>query len=716
MEVAVDSVSCREPSSCVAVQEVKAGDGSDRRADGGAGGNGPGFHFIVPTAFRQSVISQVAWTTWYGSAKALAEVADTLMRLRDPLLHTVRSMATLNVPKGMSAPTGHIVLSYLGIAEHRELVEEVMGEAFARVDLFSKLEYNLGQILGNERRDKLRFSVQTAPAEDLVNTIQQSFPVLTSLFHAGAFSRQLAMPLLYLGALSERLIDTNARPSQNERVRIEMAITVLFLELPPYIPGLIFSTCPHIIKLFPDQVMQVNHLMVAARGPLDPCLPLSSQMSTEGFSAIVQELVAFNASSQPRSKQVIPRLLEMAEASALSLRNGENALSIAYGQFCEDLAVPRWKSLLEALGKHAESMELQFDHKLFPRDLVGRSIEQPRSVSIEAITLLRGLIALNNAQLDAEGFIQRADKKLAKARELEAQISGLSVNLTASAMLKIASLAQAGSDEIMANREWFKAELEGLVPLVRGWQRFYEDWDRLLRKSPPGTNKQPTALSVVEVLSVAKPAELPGNDALQAQVAGLQEALSAKNAENSEMRAELYSLRTFKENLSLPMHRPEPLELNMGLMRRIVARDGITPLDVLLYIEAIAEGRVVILDSAWKSAKDASTFQNTERMLEVLDAMVFPYYESLMAGKPDATARMILGSSYSANESETVSTNRRLRGLREFEYQEKVYFFERHLKAGSGTGLEGMRIHFDIIDKKVVIAYAGPHLECASTN
>lgn len=143
MEVAVDSVSCREPSSCVAVQEVKAGDGSDRRADGGAGGNGPGFHFIVPTAFRQSVISQVAWTTWYGSAKALAEVADTLMRLRDPLLHTVRSMATLNVPKGMSAPTGHIVLSYLGIAEHRELVEEVMGEAFARVDLFSKLEYNL---------------------------------------------------------------------------------------------------------------------------------------------------------------------------------------------------------------------------------------------------------------------------------------------------------------------------------------------------------------------------------------------------------------------------------------------------------------------------------------------------------------------------------------------------------------------------------------------
>ncbi|MBM5459103.1 hypothetical protein H8F21_16160 [Pseudomonas sp. P66] len=613
-------------------------------------------------------------------------------------------------------PSNIILLSFLGIAEHRAIVAEVMGEAFDRVDLPSKLDFNLGQILGNEYRDKLRSQAQTAPAVELVQSIQNSFPILGSLFQAGAFFRQFALPLLYLGALSERLSDVSAKPSQAERVRIEMAITVLFMDVPPYISGLIFGTCEHILKLFPDHVMKEAE-MVATRGPLDPSIPLSAQMSEDGFATIVQAITAYHADLPPQAKHTMPRLLDMAEANALSLRPGPNVLSIVYDQFCDDYAVPLWKSLIETLIKHAESMELPFDHKAFSRDLIGRSIEQPRGNTNEAIKLLRGLIALSNVHLDTEAFVQRADKQLAKARELEAQITGLGANLTASAMQKIASLAQAGSAEIMANRDWFKTELDSFMPLIRGWQRFYEEWDRLLRKGPAGSNKQPAALSVVEKRPVAVAAVVgPAIDELQARVSELQDALKVKDAEASDMRSELFSLRTFKENLALPVHRPDPLAVSLDLMRRIAVRDSITPTDVLLFIEVIADGRVVVLDSAWKSAKESVAFQQTGRMLDVINTMVFPYYESLMAGNPDATAKMILGNAYSANESETVSSHRRLRGLREFEYQGKTHFFERHLKAGNGHGLEGMRIHFDIIDTKVVIAYAGPHLECSTSN
>jgi len=40
----------------------------------------------------------------------------------------------------------------------------------------------------------------------------------------------------------------------------------------------------------------------------------------------------------------------------------------------------------------------------------------------------------------------------------------------------------------------------------------------------------------------------------------------------------------------------------------------------------------------------------------------------------------------------------------------------RHLRVSNQTGLEGMRVYFDIIDGQVVIAYVGPHLPVSTSN
>ncbi|WIO61292.1 hypothetical protein QO021_29850 (plasmid) [Pseudomonas amygdali pv. lachrymans] len=609
------------------------------------------------------------------------------------------------------------MLSFLGVASHRHIVAEVMGDEFDRIDLGSKLEFNLGQLLGNKARDELRNIAQTSAATDLVDLIEKSFPITRSLLRAGAFFRELALPLLYLGALKDRLADSTPKLNQTQRFRVEMALSVLLNALPTPFSGIILGTCGSILKFFPELAAKEDRL-IAKRGPIDSAVPLAEQMSESGFANLVQEVVIYHYSSIAGRKQPLPALLNAAEAASLALGPGENALAIVYKQFCDDFALPRWSALTELLQKHAGSMEVPFDHKALPRDLIGRAIEQPKGRTCEAVQLLRGLIQYNYAYLDVEAFTKRAAKQLAKTRELESQISILGTNLTASAMIKIASLAQAGSEEIMANRCWFKTEVESLSPLIRTWQRFYEEWDRLLRKGKPGSYKQPAALSVVEKLQdqPAAAVSTPEIEALQAQLQTLQGVIEQKDIESNDMRSELYNLRLFKDNLALPAHRPEPLALNMDLMRRVAMRDSITPTDVLMFIESVSEGRVVVLDSAWKSAKEAAAFQQTGRMMDVITSMVFPYYDSLMAGNPDATARAILGNSYSANESETVSSHRRLRAQREFEYQGKIHFFERHLKAGNGAGLEGMRIHFDIIDGKVVIAYTGPHLECSSSN
>lgn len=716
MDAAVENVSSAETELCVSDTSI-SGQGEASRASPESDGR-LRLSYIVPPAYRQPMVNQAAWTTWYGSPKAIADVTEVLMRLRSPKLNNVRGLATFNVPRGRSVPPATILLSFLGVAEHRHVVAEVMGDEFDRIDLGSKLEFNLGQLLGNKTRDQLRTMAQASAATDLVSHIEKCFPITRSLFQAGAFFREFALPLLYLGALKDRLSESSPKVNQTDRFRIEMAFSVLLNALPSPFSSVILGTCESILKLFPEQAAK-EELLIAKRGPMDPAVPLAEQMSETGFAKLVKEVVTSHYSSSAGRKHPLPALLNAAEAAAVALRPGENALAIVYKQFCDDFALPRWNAFTESLQKHAGSMEVPFDHKALPRDFIGRAIEQPKGHTCEAVQLLRGLIQFNYANLDVEAFTQRADKQLAKTRELESQISTLGANLTASAMIKIATLAQAGSEEIMANRSWFKSEVESLSPLVRNWQRFYEDWDRLLRKGSPGTNKQPASLAVVEKLH-KQPAVAavctPEVDDLQAQIETLQRLIEQKDVENNDMRVELYNLRIFKENLSLPVHRPEPLALNMDMMRRVVMRDSITPTDVLMFIESVSEGRVVVLESAWKSAKDAAPFQQTGRMLDVITAMVFPYYDSLMAGNPDATARAILGNSYSANESETVSSHRRLRALREFEYQGEIHFFERHLKAGNGAGLEGMRIHFDIIDCKVVIAYTGPHLECSTSN
>jgi hypothetical protein len=88
----------------------------------------------------------------------------------------------------------------------------------------------------------------------------------------------------------------------------------------------------------------------------------------------------------------------------------------------------------------------------------------------------------------------------------------------------------------------------------------------------------------------------------------------------------------------------------------------------------------------------------------------------LKGGNPDAVARELLAGTYSAKESHTVANSPRFRSQREFQFEGETRYFERHLKIGNGTGLDGMRIYFDIIGEKIVIAYAGPHLECSTTS
>ncbi|MUJ20405.1 hypothetical protein [Aliivibrio fischeri] len=123
---------------------------------------------------------------------------------------------------------------------------------------------------------------------------------------------------------------------------------------------------------------------------------------------------------------------------------------------------------------------------------------------------------------------------------------------------------------------------------------------------------------------------------------------------------------------------------------------------------------VVILDSAYESAKSASSF----RLKDVLKDLVVlcTSYVPLIKNKGDqAVKELFTTDRFKANESESTMNNSKLRKLREVEYNGSVFYMEKHLGFGSDK-TTSIRIYFEVVNDKIVIGYAGPHLECSKSD
>lgn len=671
-------------------------------------------HFVVPNAFTQPMTMEAAWSAWYGSQKEVSAVADRLMKTRHPKL-----MSAHTATKHARQPAVTL-LSYLGIGEFNLALRESCPEDFSKVDPSNRLDANLSQLLGQEERDRIKSLCSTSPAVDVIDAVVNAWPFMRSLFDVGAFNRDMACSLLFLSRVEKVVGDGLPKISQPDRYRRDMAAALLLGDIPQGVLALVFYTSEYLAGLLKVYV-EVRSRSAILPDKIDPLQPLHLQVSHSQLAELAEDVHAAYIGCASKSAAGVPRLLAQVEGQALALKPGGNALSIIYSQFVEGYARKEWLTLVDALKSHAQSMEVPIDQKLFSADLIGRDIGMTKSASLEAVELLRRLIIDTRGKLDAGEFIARADKQLSKVRDLHGQIATLGQNLTVQAMSKVQELAGSAREEILANRGWFQTEVDRYVSLIRAWQRFYEEWERHSKKGASSTpSKSSTPLALVERLPV--PAVTPAKP-VTAELAELQEELETALTRNTqlerelgEVRTEIFNLRAYRDSLPATDTSTVIAQADMELLRRVAFREALTPVDVLAFIQFVAGDRVVVLESAWKSAREASAFQYAGRMLDALKTMVFPYFESLKNGNPDSVAREILAGMYSAKESQSVGTSTKLRSLREFIYEGQVHYFERHLRIGNGGGMEGMRLHFDIFNgEKIVIAYAGPHLECPTT-
>jgi hypothetical protein len=188
-----------------------------------------------------------------------------------------------------------------------------------------------------------------------------------------------------------------------------------------------------------------------------------------------------------------------------------------------------------------------------------------------------------------------------------------------------------------------------------------------------------------------------------------------------DLSAELHNKTQAKESESLAS-----LDIELG-SERLVSADflrilnGTGSLECALNLTKNVFGdNVTIMPSAYKSIEGCG-YKNIGKVVEALFKLCGDYYNAVMVEKkPDATARLCLGSLYKAGESDTTMANPKLAKLRTFRVNNassnRDYTFVQHLTLGVKRGDQTcLQIHFKLIHGVMMIARVGSHLETATS-
>lgn len=197
----------------------------------------------------------------------------------------------------------------------------------------------------------------------------------------------------------------------------------------------------------------------------------------------------------------------------------------------------------------------------------------------------------------------------------------------------------------------------------------------------------------------------------------LEDLLTLSESENQSLQKKLRDLTAQNEHLTTALAQQREQESLNGASeeaRELIKRKFITgerlSVEECLKLVHVLYPDTVILPSAWASAADYTDFQNTDKLSEYLMTLASDYIDAIVSGTPDGEARKLFPSRvFAANESETTESGS-LRKDREFMWEGKMHYFPKHLRIGiSSDTRKTIRVYFDVIDGKLVIASCGEH-------
>ncbi|MDZ4688835.1 MAG: hypothetical protein SH850_27485 [Planctomycetaceae bacterium] len=209
----------------------------------------------------------------------------------------------------------------------------------------------------------------------------------------------------------------------------------------------------------------------------------------------------------------------------------------------------------------------------------------------------------------------------------------------------------------------------------------------------------------------------------RAEIESLKAKLKARDGEIATLEEKLGESETTVESLKASLaaktgqvaSAPDsalPAEARDALHKAMGKDAGL--FDALKTLTLLFPDRIIVLGSAWKSARDADEFKYPRKAYDMLHTLCSDYWEAMANGKSDAEARSCLGQAFSAKESETVERNKNAKKLRTFRYKDNPMEMMMHIKIGNKDSVaDTFRAHFewDGTCRKVVIGHCGKHLD-----
>lgn len=663
-------------------------------------------------------ISQRVWSRWYGSRKAADRVE-----------------AVLRTSKGVEQA------KFLKRYRHVEpliLLSIVFGNRNARVLLYSGLTPEAVSSICPYKRtfestteilSKYGYEYNSGTPK-VVDDIEAAWPFMGRLFEANCFRFDITGLLRIVAGLRE--IAASDKVSKTDLPVIRMASVLCLQNVPHRLEALAAITDPFVASCYQTKFKFAG----VTRENFDPTKNIWDQVSSVHFHDTCHSIMVRDHFKHA-SLDTFGFWYEQISSLIIAQNKNMRWIDRIYSEFCQGAeAGPFYSGILDTIKQHQSSIEglPEVDSSVFAPDLVGRpvSFEYPGEIN-EKFNELTQLKHYNTIAVEqVESALAKDRKRLAEIESIQQQLQEvLSTNNLAN-LKKVSPLAEQVSKLIDTGREWYLGEyLPAATQYAQNWHKFYAAIEESSLKVAKATGAVEVAPRQPEKTAEPASAEVVNSaegSTPEAKHDELNDLLHLAQAENDHLRSELAEARGELHRLRCQLSSKTDTQEDglqvacMDAIERLVTRKEYGPADVLSFYAGTAPDRVVVLPRALAGAKEYQLpYDPTERMLEMVGKLVGPYLDALRSGLADTKARETFGGkAYAAKESQTTMSTSRLRAQREFEYKGEVQVFEQHLRISNEPGARGMRIYFGVDgegdDKKIVIAYVGPHLDVTRTN
>lgn len=626
-----------------------------------------------------------AWVAVLGSHKRVKDLADKLRKVK--IRSTWVSRKQMKIQED-----AHVLTAYFSEPDLlNQLAKQLPLQQLDQFDPMSIVGSFIENLIGPEEIERQLSVLNSGDPSVVQAAICKRFPASRYAFSFG-WSDLLYSPLMVLPDLLE-LIDSERGERYFQACFAAYACMSVLIDT--HVPLAQLSTSEKVGNALNGVL--AHKLSIEKHHRAEGRLPLTSAHSLRG--ALMEQTRRLDAGwSDPTD------LLRVMASLHAMWGDGKAGFTIAAEEVANAHVLPRLKDLCGRLEK-AESAAFQGERQSLGSLCVVDEfkLQEHTGPLVEAhVAVLSPLWSKFDFATyfrDLETQVLVVEERTADIVQRRASILSLSqkTHLDVQAISNEASLVSAGTQDIELLIADAASNLSGpfklLSSVMAGWTNLVE-CSHSETKTPEGGDES-------QILELA-----------------LQE-ISTLSTELESLKRDTLHLRLKAAHLAVDEGPSSAIAQNpTAVMRKLINDpEQLTPTEVLTLMSTLAQGRLRILPSAWRSAKDSERFEYSARMLDLLDKLVFEYCDALRSGLPDSEARNILGSAYSAKESQSVGLVPSMRSERTFQVDGESLFFQKHLGIGNCSGsARGMRIYFEIIDGVVVIGYCGKHLTVASTN